>query len=207
MASVSASPTLVPGSVCLHRDDDERPLPAGAAGLAVGARIAVLPEVQRPDRRGRCDGARNERRRLLGAALGSRDLLGRDPLLRGGADGDHFLGVGERALHLVIEHGGGHIGARDHGAVLLQILGAAAHPQEALVEHDDVEGAAAPGLVLALDGEHGGVARLAHLRLGRDGGRLDRRTVGDDLLADLDGAVGRRRAGRGDEHGDAGIAS
>ena len=121
------------------------------------------------------DGAGDQRRRLLGAALGARDLFGRAALLRGGADGDHLLGVGERAPHLVVEHGGGELGARDHDAVLLEILGAAAHPQEALVQDDDVEGGTTPGLVLALDGEDGRVARLAHLGLRRDGRRLDRR--------------------------------
>src|SRR6185312_17200719 len=61
---------------------------------------------------------------------------------------------------------------------------------------------ATPGLVLALDSEDGRIARLAHLRLRRDGRRLDLQRL-DDVPADLDGAVGRRRDGGGDEHGHA----
>src|SRR4029079_17376357 len=112
-------------------------------------------------------------------------------LLRGGADGDHLLGVGKRVLHLVVEHGGGELIARDGDAVLLEILGAAAHPQEALVQDDDVEGGATPGLVLALDGEDGRIARLAHLRLLRFyRRRLDLQRL-DDVPADLYGPLGR----------------
>ena len=84
-----------------------------------------------------------------------------------------------------------------------RVLGAAAHPQEAFVEDDDVEGTAATGLVLALDGEHRRVARLAHLRLLRcDRRRLDLQRL-DDVLTDLNGAVGRRCPGRSHQHGDA----